>query len=284
MSFDTPPLTPPLAVFNEFQLSMNTTARKPKQFWQRPTFIALFTLVVVSIYVLLVSQPSLSPIKLPQGSDKSLTGMAAERLTRLSEKAHRLAAVHRKRPQGTTTSTSEADVATDTLPPLQFTPEQELAAVTTFLASLPQNVIPSNIDPHKPIDPELVLDFDTKSPQALTEVAQLEHDAWIHYPVVLYAKMHSPLSRDLEKIILDLNLLPGPAIIPVEYRPDEEVLKPLLQRLTGVEELPILLIGGKIIGTPQEVKYMHSKGDLARAVTQAGAVVDGVKKKKGRKH
>lgn len=284
ISFDTPPLTPPLAVFNEFQLSMNSAPRKPKHFWQRTTFFALFTLVAVSLYVILVSQPSLSPISMPQGSDKSFTGIAAQRLTRLSEKAHRLAAVHRKRPQGTTTSTSEVDSATDTLPPLQLTPEQELAALTAFLASLPQNVIPSNIDPSKPIDPELVLDFDTRSPQALTEVAQLEHDAWVRYPVVLYSKMHSPLSRDLEKIILDLNLLPGPAIIPVEYRPDEDVLKPVLQRLTGVSELPILLIGGKIIGTAQEVKYMHAKGDLARAITQAGAIVDGAKKKKGRKH
>ena len=112
--------------------------------------------------------------------------------------------------------------------------------------------------------------------------------------------MHSPLSRDLEKIILELNLLPGPAIIPVEYRrtswvkscraraefalADEDVLRPLLERLTGASELPILLIGGKIIGTPQEVKYMHSKGDLARAISKAGAIIDGVKKKKGRKH
>ncbi|EKM54653.1 uncharacterized protein PHACADRAFT_258644 [Phanerochaete carnosa HHB-10118-sp] len=284
ISFDAPPLTPPLAVFNEFQASMNSTARKPRQYWQRTTFLALFTLVVVSVYVLLVSQPSLSPIGNPQGSDKSFASIATQRLSRLSEKAHRLTAVHRKRPQGTTTSTFEADATTDTLPALQLTPEQELAAVTTFLASLPQNVIPSNVDPSKPIDPQLVLDFDTRNPQALTEIAQLEHDAWVRYPVVFYSKMHSPISRDLEKIILELNLLPGPAIIPVEYRPDEEVLRPLLERLTGASELPILLVGGKIIGTPQEVKYMHSKGSLARAISDAGAIVDGLRKKKGRKH
>lgn len=65
---------------------------------------------------------------------------------------------------------------------------------------------------------------------------------------------------------------------------DEDVLKPLLQRLTGSSELPILLVGGKIIGTAQEARYMHSKGDLARAISRAGAVVDGARKKKGRKH
>lgn len=101
----------------------------------------------------------------------------------------------------------------------------------------------------------------------------------------------------------ELSLLPGPAIIQVEYRrmshcnlasldalahvhilADEEVLKPLLHRLTGTDELPLLLIGGKVIGSAQEVRYMHSKGDLARAITKAGAIVDGAKKKKGRKH
>ena len=203
VSFDSPPLTPPLAVFNQFQLSMNSVTRKPKQFWQRTTFLALFTLVVISAYVLLVSQPSLSPISMPVGADKSFTGLAAQRLSRLSEKAHRLAAVHHKRPQGTTTSTSEADAATDTLPPLQLTPEQELAAVTTFLASLPQNVIPSNIDPSKPIDPQLVLDFDIHSPQAPTEVAQLEHDAWVRYPVVLYSKVRALFNHR----VLDLDVM-----------------------------------------------------------------------------
>ncbi|KIP06967.1 hypothetical protein PHLGIDRAFT_90155 [Phlebiopsis gigantea 11061_1 CR5-6] len=220
-----------------------------------------------------------------QGSDsRSLTGIAAQRLSRLSSEAYRLANSHRKRPKGSTTSSSQAEATTDTLPPLQLTPEQELAAVTSFLASLPQNVIPSNVDPSLPIDPQLVLDFDTRSSQAMTEVAQLEHDAWVRYPVVLYSKMHSPTSRDMEKMLLELNLLPGPAIIQVEYRPDEEVLKPLLHRLTGSNELPLLLIGGKVIGTAQEVRYMHSKGDLARTITKAGAIVDGAKKKKGRKH
>lgn len=208
ISFDTPPLTPPLAVLNEFQASMSSTARKPKQYWQRTTFLALFTLVVVSIYVLLVSQPSLSPISMPQGGDKSFASIATQRLSRLSEKAHRFTAIHRKHPQGTTKSTSEADATTDTLPSLQLTPEQELAAVTTFLASLPQNVIPSNVDPSKPIDPQLVLDFDTRNPQALTEIAQLEHDAWVRYPVVFYSKVRALCNyRVLDLDVTDLDAL-----------------------------------------------------------------------------
>ena len=112
--------------------------------------------------------------------------------------------------------------------------------------------------------------------------------------------MHSPVSRELKQMLLDMNLLPSPAIIEVEdrrtcihivhlsfaysYTADEHVLRDLLQRLTGEPELPLLLVGGKTVGTMQEIRYTYTKGELARLVSKAGAVVDGVKKKKGRKH
>lgn len=72
-----------------------------------------------------------------------------------------------------------------------------------------------------------------------------------------------------------------PAIISLA---DEEVLRPLLQRLTASADIPILLVGGKTVGTPQEIGYMYKKGDLAKVINDAGAIVDGGKKKKGRKH
>ena len=62
------------------------------------------------------------------------------------------------------------------------------------------------------------------------------------------------------------------------------MLKSVLQRLTGESELPILLVGGKTVGTMQEIRYMFTKGELARTITASGAVIDGMKKKKGRKH
>ncbi|PSR79236.1 hypothetical protein PHLCEN_2v7094 [Hermanssonia centrifuga] len=276
VSLDSPPLTPPLAMISSFQLA-NQSTRKPKQFWQRMTFLALFALIAISIYVLLVGQPSLAPIDM-HDADRSLKGLASQRLSRLTSEAYRLAALHSKRPKDTQNISSAA------APPVQLTTEQELAAVTSFLASLPQNVIPSSVDPSKPIDPELVLDFDTRSPQAAEEIRDLVHDAWSRYPVVLYSKMHSPVSRELKQILSDLNLLPPPVLIEVENRPDEEVLKSVLHRLTGEPELPLLLVGGQTLGTLQEIRYMNSKGDLARKMNEAGAVVDGAKKKKGRKH
>ena len=74
-------------------------------------------------------------------------------------------------------------------PQIQLTPPQELAAITSFLASLPQNVIPSSVDPAKPIDPSLVLDFDPSSPKAAEEVEEMMRDVWTRNPVVLYGKV-----------------------------------------------------------------------------------------------
>lgn len=67
--------------------------------------------------------------------------------------------------------------------------QQELAAVSSFLASLPANVIPHSVDPSLPIDPQLVLDFDATSPKAVEEVKVMVEDVWSRNPVFLYAKV-----------------------------------------------------------------------------------------------
>lgn len=182
VDLDSPPLTPPLAMINSFHYQ-NTTTSKPRQYWQRTTFLALFALIVVSVYVLLVSQPTLTPIAL-HDANRSFQNTATQQLSKLSSNAYRLAAIHRKRPTGSSSAAIPSK-------PMQLTPEQELAAVTDFLASLPQNVIPSNVDPSKPIDPQLVLDFDATSPQADEMFKDLVHDAWARYPVVLYSKVRA---------------------------------------------------------------------------------------------
>jgi glutaredoxin-related protein len=67
-------------------------------------------------------------------------------------------------------------------------------------------------------------------------------------------------------------------------RDDVDVLKPILARLTSYPELPVLLVGGKTVGTVDEVREMSKDGRLQKVITSAGAVVNGAKKKKGRKH
>lgn len=178
--FENAPLSPPLAVFNTFALS---TSRKPRQFWQRTTFLALFALIVISAYVLLVAQPQLSPIAFGEGEHSRPS--PADRLSRLSSQAGKLAALRQKRPSATNNSYADK-------PQVILDPAQELAAVTGFIASLPQNVIPPSVDPTKPIDPQLILDFDTRSPSAPQEVEAFVIDTWARNPVTLYSRVRPP--------------------------------------------------------------------------------------------
>ena len=96
-------------------------------------------------------------------------------------------------------------------------------------------------------------------------------------------QLYSPSSRELKTVLASLYLSPAPVIVDVDMRDDAEVLKPILARLTSGSDLPILLVGGKVVGTVEEIKEMHKDGRLARAVSEAGAVVNGAKKKKGKK-
>ncbi|KAI0786798.1 hypothetical protein C8Q75DRAFT_720689 [Abortiporus biennis] len=276
LSFDPPtPLTPTLAVFNSFQI----TTRKSRQFWQRTTFLALFALLAITGYVFLIARPSLASISLGD-SDSQSTSAKSGTLARLSTQANRLAALRHKKPKTASQATETAS-----LTQLSLTPAQELAAVTSFIASLdPQNVIPAHVDPSLPLDPQLVLDFDTQSPNAASEVDALVNDTWVRYPVVLFSRVHSPVSRELKQMITAMNLLPSPTIIDVDERSDEAVLTPILHRLTRSTDLPILLVGGQKAGSTTEIRYLNAKGELQRMISKAGAVVDGGKKKKGRKH
>ena len=58
------------------------------------------------------------------------------------------------------------------------------------------------------------------------------------------------------------------------------MLVPLLYRLTGSSKLPILLVGGKPVGSIEEIRELSESGTLKTLVADAGAVIDGEKKKK----
>ena len=46
----------------------------------------------------------------------------------------------------------------------------------------------------------------------------------------------------------------------------------------------LLYLAFVFVQTVQNRDYFLPKGDLAKAISQAGAIIDGAKKKKGRKH
>jgi hypothetical protein len=192
---------------------------RPRKARLRATFFCLFSLIIITTYVCLVSPRALSPGH-PYHS----------KLGRLDESwrkfAPNLPTIPRSRP------------SSSALPDILLSPEQELSALTAFMAALPQNVIPTNIDPAQPIDPQLVLDFDTRSPQAEQEMDDLVIDVWIGNPVVLFSKVrehpalislrfdllshhgqfHSSVSRELKSILSAMDLQPPPTIFDVDQR------------------------------------------------------------------
>lgn len=175
VSLDSPPLTP-IPNIAAFPMSQ----RKHRAFWYRTTFLALFVLVLVSVYVLFVSQPSLRPISFldvdrAHSEDPS-------RSSRWTHEGLRLAALKHRKPVTTQN-------AANARPQITLNQTQELAAVSSFIASLPQNMIPSTVDPSQSIDPQLILDFDTRGPQADQELQAVINDVWTRNPVMLYSKV-----------------------------------------------------------------------------------------------
>ncbi|KAH9942384.1 uncharacterized protein BXZ73DRAFT_41357 [Epithele typhae] len=262
VALDSPPLTP-MPNLAPFDFS-----RKPRAQWIRMTFLALFSLMAVSAYVLFLSPPVLHPIAFDHSDHPGPS--------RWTPDALRLAAMrnHRPPPPGTTTASR---------PQIRLNETEELGALSSFIASLPQNMIPQTIDASHPLDPQLVLDFDTRGPHAEEELAAVMDDVWARNPVMLYSKIHSPISREIKQTLASLYLKPAPTIVEVDERPDEHVLTPLLFRLTKQRELPILLVGGKVVGAPKDIKELAVLGTLQSAITAAGGVVDGARKKKAKK-
>ncbi|KAG1751375.1 uncharacterized protein EDB91DRAFT_1195985 [Suillus paluster] len=238
----------------------------------RTTSLALFGLIAVSFYIFFVARPSLELAPIALRSDLKHAGSHVQekdspppssRLFRLPPNTQRKTVSNANRPQ------------------VQLDELQELAAVAAFVVALPQNMIPRSIDPTQPIDPQLVLDFDTRSPRAADEVNQIVEDVWSRYPVMLFTKLHHANSREIRNMILNMDLRPSPAIFEVDQREDADVLIPLMHRLTSSTELPILLVGGKPVGSMTTVRELNESGELQKMIVNAGAVFDGAKKKKG---
>jgi len=237
----------------------------PRKSRLRATLLCLVSLVIVTLYVCIVSPPVLSAHhpyhfkhKRPHFQD-TWRKLAAK----VPLSPHR----HQHRPQ----------------PDVLLTPEQELGALTAFMVALPQNVLPTDIDPNRPIDPQLVMDFDTRVPEAEEEIDDVVIDVWMGNPVVVFEKLRSPVSRELKSILDAMDLKPPPTIFDIDQRADADVLTPLLFRLTNSTELPILLIGGNSVGSIDTIRQLEADGKLKELVIRAGAIPDSSKKHRARK-
>jgi len=249
-------------------------SRKTKH---RTTFVALLALVCLSVYIFVAHASYLAPPLVLRHSDSPAADQLAIALETLQNSRltpgnsgifhnHRLGKSNRPN-----------------APPLRLDPSQELAAISSFLASLPQNVLPPTVDTTRPVDPQLVLDFDTRSHRAQDEVQAMVEDVWTRNPVFLYSKVYSPASREIKGILNNLNLYPSPTIIDVDVREDAAVLFPVLRRLLPFPELPVLLIGGRAVGSIEEVRELEKSGELQKLINASGSTVDGAKRKKQKK-
>lgn len=170
-------------------------------------------------------------------------------------------------------------------PQITLSPEEELAALSSFIISLPdQNILPPSVDPSQPTDPQLILDFDTRADGAEAELKRLVAATWENYPVVMYTKP-SAATRALHTLIDSFNLRPTPIAIDIHERPDVDTLEPVLRRLTGSSSFPILLVDGVFIdvSTADRVQELSESGTLKKLISEAGAVINGGKRRKGRR-
>ena len=152
--------------------SLKPHPRKPRR---RTAFIAFIALICLSIYVYVCTRPQLT-LTLRDGAAKliSTSPTPVDKGDLLRSRLFRFSQHSKPKPSH---------------PKITLTESQELASLTFFLASLPENQIPANIDPSRPIDPELVLDFDTRSPRAEESVKEVVDDVWRSNPVVVFSKV-----------------------------------------------------------------------------------------------
>lgn len=152
----------------------------PKRHRNRSGVLALLALVSLAAFVFCSRYPmSLSPAFVVQ--QEAETPTAADQMV--------FAVNHDKNRHAHGGAAKKHKKLSTGRPSITLTPEQELAAVSSFIVSLPQNVIPLSVDPSASIDPELVLDFDTRGPRAMEEVERVVDDVWSRNPVLLYGKV-----------------------------------------------------------------------------------------------
>ena len=171
--FPHPPAASSSSKFSPPRFTINQSLIS-RQWLQRTTFLALFSLFSVSVYILLLNGSSnLRQVGFPQ-QVKSPFQAAMNTIAHSNDRPWR---------------PSHKDVVASR-PQITLTPEEELAALSSFIISLPdQNILPPSVDASQPIDPQLILDFDTRPDGAKEELKRLVTATWDNYPVVMYTKV-----------------------------------------------------------------------------------------------
>lgn len=74
-------------------------------------------------------------------------------------------------------------------------------------------------------------------------------------------------------------------MIDINERLDADTLEPVLRRVTGSPSFPILLVDGVLVdvSTGDRLQELGESGTLKKLIVEAGAIIDGGKRKKGRR-
>ncbi|KAG6831769.1 hypothetical protein H0H92_007921 [Tricholoma furcatifolium] len=127
--------------------------------------------------------------------------------------------------------------------------------------------------------------LDPLEPLNMTAYAGEEEINWpgmvkklnIKYPVIVFSKCHVEsfhrYSRRAKKLLETYNLQPAPKIIEVDLRPDDDVIKAILGRLTGHYTFPNIFLRGRSIGGSDDLQDLHAQRMLTKVLEQAGAAV-----------
>ena len=115
------------------------------------------------------------------------------------------------------------------------------------MAASEANTVP-NYDAAAALDPYLILDFDPVSSHAAKDLKEMRAALWRDHPVILLSRTRNAHSRFIKSTLADLYIHPAPLIMDIDQRTDADILDSLFQRLMGQSELPILLVGGEVVG------------------------------------
>ena len=72
---------------------------------------------------------------------------------------------------------------------ISLTAAEELAAIVQFISIHPSNALPLSVDPRRPVDPQLICGFDTRSEDAREEVDEMVSEVWVGNPIVLFKQV-----------------------------------------------------------------------------------------------
>lgn len=192
-------------------------------------------------------------------------------------------------------------------PPPVLTPAQELSALLLFLAAGDENILPSDINPDVPLDPNYVLSYalPTEPDSRAQLLAEIERESNEVSPVVLIGRAGDVWTNQAKEILMDEEYLGkagkslgvvlvngrrewpsrslartngtsvsnAPLLLFFSTSADSHVLTPLLARLTQTAELPIIMVGGQPIGSYDQLKALHDERSLGDVLAYAGASI-----------